>query len=830
MNRQCWLSIVMTVVLLSVAARPLAVVAQGTRNSVLGISQHDLNGDGMPDLTVIECSFATAEDRVYVYDGGNDMRWEQEWDRATDFVNDTWIFDVGRNGNAQLIIQFAEEDGRTVAYIYDDQNGDGNVDYTITDGTVVVRESQHWSMKVESNSTWLLADGFPNQNLRFVSSPNSLYWSEVIDGNHDGVPDQEVWNLFEATAASSASVSRDSAETYSGTWVNLGEFRPTLSGDRIFWPFLLGSENLRDLQMRSKFSSVPFVAVDWNSASVKGTSVGWTNSGYPIEHGYFIANPRSWRQHHVNVASFENPMAYYDLANDRDGYPELHIRQQYHPPFDPYYYLYIPEALNEIRYSWNQQNATGLYFDYKLGLFGSHEITDTVSFGSFGLVTVPHNEFPAWVTSREWPFATFFQYERGYNSSEGIYDWGLWWGNDPADITSRPAVTDTVRVIVDQVSYMLGEHERSPASYFKAAREGGRGEYRFSGPYPPLLYFSPVDGRLHLAYAEGGIWNLGDNREIRVANLNNDAYIDQWTYIQKSTALQPVTVTAQLNVASSHLFLTTDGETTIKQSVVNPSVFETLPPRNHDEWVELGSKLDQNQVSFAPEDFSAMIEQFPGSEMHIAGGTIHDYRRMKGERFRFLLHIQPGYRIQGRDLLGLEGFQPGRYVVVYENGKFAITPATPPDLVLSLDIPAELTASEAYRLQIQLSNAGLEDARNLTLIALAREADQTTEFGRSILNALSGESVRQFLDWQPATAGKWEIVLRVEDAQGTALAESTRMIEVSSPPTGFAVAVAASAGRSGSVLPWVLVLVLLASAASLLIITNRRESNAEVGA
>ena len=51
-------------------------------------------------------------------------RWE---DAGLDFQDDTWLFDAGADGKYDLAITFAQEEGKDVAYLYDDQNGDGQV-------------------------------------------------------------------------------------------------------------------------------------------------------------------------------------------------------------------------------------------------------------------------------------------------------------------------------------------------------------------------------------------------------------------------------------------------------------------------------------------------------------------------------------------------------------------------------------------------------------------------------------------------------------------------------------------------------------------------------
>ena len=58
---------------------------------------------------------------------------------------------------------------------------------------------------------------------------------------------------------------------------------------------------------------------------------------------------------------------------------------------------------------------------------------------------------------------------------------------------------------------------------------GFRGEYNVRRERQPVLYFSPIDGRLHLQHSQGGVWNLGDGWVLREHNLRGGPYVDGWT-------------------------------------------------------------------------------------------------------------------------------------------------------------------------------------------------------------------------------------------------------------------------------------------------------------
>ena len=144
-----------------------ATAQPGEPIQVFGIAQQDLNGDAQPDVTLIDCAFATAHDRVLVYDQNGDMPVGGQWEQVTDFQDDVWVFDAGADGSAQLIVDFNVEGGKYTALIYDDIDGDGQVGYAVDGKQVTIEESTFWHLKVEIGSR-LGAAGRSEQLERFL--------------------------------------------------------------------------------------------------------------------------------------------------------------------------------------------------------------------------------------------------------------------------------------------------------------------------------------------------------------------------------------------------------------------------------------------------------------------------------------------------------------------------------------------------------------------------------------------------------------------------------------------------------------------------------------
>ena len=149
---------------------PVAAVERrdsiGEPIQIFGVTQQDLNGDGKPDVTLIECDFASAQDQVLVYDQNGDMPTGSEWQEITDFQDDVWIFDVGADGSAQLVVVFHRGADGLVADLYDDGDWDGEVDYELQGNTPVLKENNgQWSLRVIARDGWWTQGDIVNFNL-----------------------------------------------------------------------------------------------------------------------------------------------------------------------------------------------------------------------------------------------------------------------------------------------------------------------------------------------------------------------------------------------------------------------------------------------------------------------------------------------------------------------------------------------------------------------------------------------------------------------------------------------------------------------------------------
>jgi hypothetical protein len=731
------------------ALSPHRSLAATQHLQIYTLEQEDIDHDGSPDLTIISCACVTNSDRIYVYDGGKDMQVGKEWEKVTDFINDTWVFDIGAHGTAQLIIRFIENEGRLEAQFFDDQDGDHKVSYKIDGAKVIINESNSWSYDFVSDGSWFYPDGYPNLNIQLFEKGKKELVSELVDINHDGVPEYEIWNFL-----SSDSGSVD-PKTSHGIWVNEGASKPTVITRNLFWPFLLAG-GPPDVQ--NKFDSIPFVSVDWGIAKLNGTSFGKIQGGYPIEAGYFILSASPLYNGKENYANFENPMAYYDLAGDDDGYPELHIRLEYFDPMDSLLDAGLSEApFNSIRYSWSQGNPNGLYWSYKVDLAGRNLVTSSVEFKDFAVRTVPYEQLPKWVSDNIWEWGTFVAVEaNNTRSAEGIYDWPA--TNEVWQDRTRPD-SEILGSQLELRKYLIGKSENPPDSFYHHIRPGFRGEFGYINNQP-FLYLSPVDAKLHLVRAFQGVLNLGNGFEIYYENINHDDYIDKWSYFENGK------IRRSLVFAAKHLIYSGENKLVLKKIDVAQSIFETLPPRNHEEWEQIGQKIREHRRDFNSADFQSMVDQFSGPTLEIENASIQDFRLTSGG-FRFVLQLQRGFSVTtDPDRIVELIHRAGDYVVSYDGSGFSIAPLTPTALsIAGFHVGTEgepVWMMKWTALEGQVANGGLEDAHDETVCAWLRGPHAQQQVFTTALDLIPAEGAQGFhWDWLPEEAGTWHADLEV---------------------------------------------------------------------
>ncbi len=705
-------------------------------------------------------------DMIRVYDDGNGI---------ADFHRDTWVFDVGDDGSAQLVIRFSSYPNITVAQIYVDHNNNGTVDILIEDNEVRVIEpgSSLPVIRVIANGDWFLPDGRLNWNIRFQTDGAILYdenenipasiellntiasiWTpflvrdgepdmefEFLDTNNDGIPEYHLWRLLINTP------SRINA-TRSRLWANSGQYEPVQPQGFNHWPFLVSKTAAPDVISggTNYFDIPPFIQIDWTNGKVTPPLF----HGYPIEHGFHVHNLEYLEKGKVNYANFEIAQAYYDLAQDRDSLPELHIRHRYFDAWDPKAWN-LPSPINEIRYSWNQSDVSDLSWDFRLGLGGRYPVVEETIFPDFTYRSVPYDDLPQWVTTRDWDISVLVAAETfRYPSSEGIYEW--------APVEAVPLLDEELaaQIRTDEIDFrnsllsrMLSGQEYNvdiPAT-FESLIAGMRGEISYTSSHRPYLYFSPVDQKLHLSFADYGIWNFEEGGQQRIYNLNGDETLDQWIYLLDGD------VQRQMLYADPYLIYAGEDEVLLKHVEIEPAAFQTLPPTTHTEWLALKNRLEaaQGAADIVQGEYRPMFEQFSGKVQRFASASISDVRAFDGGiRFVLDLHDAPQH-----------GLDPGLVVVsIPAGGTVSFLPLTPPALTFSME-PLPVRERTSTQLQLRIGNNGLKDAHNTLIELYARQQSQTVLIHTEGMDINAGEERILRPIWKPQNPGEWELFARV---------------------------------------------------------------------
>lgn len=459
---------------------------------------------------------------------------------------------------------------------------------------------------------------------------------------------------------------------------------------------------------------------------------------------------------------FEAPFVWYNLDSS-SRYPQLVARAWYYPSGDPVLSAYgSPTAFSSFRYSW--KNSDEERWAYSLQVAGLFSYAKEIEIGDTKVWGVPADELPEWIVTQPWHVSTFVEPVEGYPGGEGIYYYS----------TQTHELLAWLSGVTDELPSALTEPllNETAGEMYSSLPEGFRGEYNILHPRAPELYFSPVDNRLHLLYAQGGVWNLGDGRVLRMHNLDGDAHIDGWTReIMASAAGEVSEVRAVPGLVEEALytvdgFMVYSGEEVCGWRITQQALanFEIRPPTDQVTWTEFREQtalLHANEGR-DPEDLRAWFNAFDGRSLVITRGKIRGVRATEAG-FRFILELTSGFQVQGFSELDLDSFEPGTYVVSYDH-EFTVQPflpsrvrITPGTIQLTHPNP---TALEPLQIQARFENAGLEDLSDLR-VQIHVQGPETPSRIVAVRRAslLAQQSIPLSFDWTPLRPGQWKISL-----------------------------------------------------------------------
>ncbi|MSQ15901.1 MAG: hypothetical protein EXR50_08570 [Dehalococcoidia bacterium] len=732
-----------------------AVDAAGPEGfTVSKVVQSSADNGPRVNLTTINGSFATGNDRVLVYDRGADMGESSDWRKATDFVNDTWLFDAGADGTVQLAIVFGKEGDGLVAKLFDDQDGDGNVSYNVVSGSPVIKESDRPTVIIVAKDGWWTKAGKINYNLD-IKVDGKLQATEDFDLDrykHEGIIDAEThvrdydgdgFPDLEWTKTFYPGSDRDNIIR---SHIRGSETKRLPLEGYAFYPFLKASPRTSEIELYTR--SMAPIQIDWGRGKIASTgefiSSRWGGNTW------FIKAKAHMRGEQPYKLDFENPFGFYDFSGTNDGYPDVQVRLEYNPPNDPIFNAELgrrfPKPIETVRYSWDiDHNHT---WDFGLNLIGRHEIDSVVEFPEFSIKSIPYKEIPNWVKERKWDVANLVIPENGYAwTSEGVYE-GQW-------LQSRD-------------DYVTGFSDTPPDGEVETtAGVGFRVEYNYQYQRQPMLYLSPIDNRIHLLGASDGHWKIDAQRRLEYEDLNGDGYIDQWRLWNSwNEADRGVEANETLTYSGDYLLYSGAGLAAFAPATLPTALYQAAPPGNSEEWASFGQALKKYGKEPLPNtSLMSVFGRLSLVPTVINGAGLSDVR-MTQKGLSGWLVIEPGFSKSGA-LLASEGttLAPGQYMF---RGEIPLTirKATGPSLSLnggmqlSSNAPSE---GEQVGLSASLANSGEKTASNVLVTFYSQfGTDDPQVLSRSFREIRGGSAVKEDTVWFPRQPGEWRIGVRTE--------------------------------------------------------------------
>lgn len=666
----------------------------------------------------------------------------------------------------KLVVKLEKPMGSTAAYakVFAADIDLGYVPLVNSGGVVSVAEQAVTAIDIVAPDGWWVRNGITNYNLD-VTVYGQIYtmwggdgWSQLLrpeepnaqivvrDVDNDGMPDWD-WRTMLPEFPNRGDLRTNYVERKC-TWV--GPIDPGVFPE---WPFVASEGGFE--QETGIFR--PPIVVDWQDGQVRTFSEMVTARHHKCS--YTIYSLQRVLPGQLNRPDFETPFTFYDLSEEGVSHPNLILRtgrilEDVSPS------LGRELEAQGIRYSWRNRIGDG-QIDYKVDVFGRYHYDDeTPIAGGMAIVDAPSfEEYPRWVIDRTWAVASFVAVEQiSYGSSEGIYEWSIGGvGN----------------------AYLFGTATEPLLDRFEDIRTGLRGEYRLQSNHKPGTYFSPIDNRLHLKWAEVGIWRLDDEQIIRMTNLDMNGTIDVWSREAMKATVGALDIPLEgiaeedggfleskvletLYGFNGYLLHVDDKTLTLVESGYQPSLFETLPPTDHDTWeihrALLAPYEDQRRD---PTDLRSWLDAFPGPRSEITGASVANVR-ITDDGFRFELALEPGMQIAGADLLGLGDLPAGQYVVENRDGVFHVAPMAPAQLTIDVQPPAVNGAT-----QITVGNSGTADATDLELIVEVMAGDKVVvELSREPVDARAGEMARQLVTIPSNMRAGYYLSARLEDSVG----------------------------------------------------------------
>ena len=663
------------------------------------------------------------------------------------------LYYVGHNSNPSLLVQLikASGSGNAYAYVYESPIGHSTIHMQKINGRTNLPRSLRPSVVITAVGGYWIHHGRPNYNLNVkVFGPIYALWgaAPATRGVKQGIlPNVGTHKLLATiqTRTSSSGIPlwdlRQLIPKYSGKGVDRVNYAqreaPPSSwhfGQSVspLWPYVALTGHF--LQSTPNVLTPPIV-VNWNTGKITRFSEVVSVRSQANGYDFYSISPLKTGRHIINQLDFESPWGFYNLASTPQRYPNLIIRTQHFYPHDPWSVGSSPVLIGKpllnkpeenVRYSW-ANHPGNQNFNFKVDVFGFHSYPGHVAIaGGQSQVQAPsYQQYPSWVLSHKWPSTTFIDVQSGvYTTSEGIYTW-------PAQNIGAP--------------YWMGWDTKPNLSMFRSIPKGLRGEYRVNSNHRPELYASPVDGRMHLLYAQGGIWNINHHDTLVEKNLNRGRFINAWELVD--TQKNHVHTIAQLFALPGALLYQGPKGVILDRTHYSPSAFTMMPPDSKASWTNFVHNVAAYKSGNNPLHLSQWLNHFPGYAIKGPGTISHVIDTTNG--FQFALNprqvgLWRGY-IPG---LGVINQRP--VVVSYDakDNKWSISPKMSNPVTVSLNSGSTAHADTPVSENVQIEN----HANYIASGKLSVVVNGHTQWSQQIQLAHSNHNTLS-VPWTPVKSG-----------------------------------------------------------------------------
>lgn len=454
---------------------------------------------------------------------------------------------------------------------------------------------------------------------------------------------------------------------------------------------------------------------------------------------------------------FESPFGFYNfLPHSRTS--QLVVRSESFPANDIFDGLAAShEARTSFRYSWAGSNPS--LWDYSLQLAGTMPLNHMVTIGGVSFRSVGPLNLPSWVVGQSWPMVAFVQAMHGYAGSEGIYEytpqipqawpWLLGTAAQPPDFWQHPYLSNLSGAA-------LSNRGRHPGETLAV---GFRGEYNAADFRKPALYISPVDGLVHLAWAQSGVWNLGHGWYLRTESLDKGPFFDAWTLhhlnkVGPNTRAEGGKIASALYDFGHYVIYQGRSGVVVRRTGVDPRPVVLTPPTDAFNWRAFVRATASATTGNSPWTMAAWLRAFPGRTLHL-GASISDVS-FTGHRYRMLLSLKQSF--SGKHVLrGLAGLKAGDYWLTYapSAGRWTASVAKPGPLQTRAQFSTGIVGQPDPVL-LRMTNEGNMPRNVVADVLVGGRLKGTTRIQVSGLHTM-----RLTLPWIPITAGLTSMAVKV---------------------------------------------------------------------